>query len=502
MDLLAEPTLVRSNATALPSSAMDGALRRGPMRPAKLAPVRRRISGRVLARRLRQADLTALAAATAWVLSRAHGGLLAVTLGEAGPEILGALAAAAALKAAQTYDLGPRETLWPHLLKTAAATALGGVLALAGSAAGFVAPAEAGLFELSLVSGLSVLHAFDWMLVRRWRKAGRLTPNVVVVGATPNAQKLIEAAMASREVAVLGVFDDRASRIPPSIHGVPVLGDTKALMTHKLIPFVDRIVITVAPSAQTRVRELMERLKLLPNAVTLFMDMEGVDAQRAALSRLTEAPLTQVSGERAEDGRETAKRAQDLVFGVLALLAAAPIMAATALAVRLDSPGPIFFRQRRHGFNNEVINVWKFRSMRHDAADATAARQVSADDDRVTRVGKVIRRLSLDELPQLFNVLGGEMSLVGPRPHAIGMKTDGAEAAAFVAEYAWRHRMKPGITGWAQINGSVGALETAEQVRRRVALDVDYIERQSFWLDLYILIMTLPALLGDKTSVR
>ena len=183
-------------------------------------------------------------------------------------------------------------------------------------------------------------------------------------------------------------------------------------------------------------------------------------------------------------------------------MVALPVMAVIAALVRLDSPGPVLFRQRRHGFNNEEILVWKFRSMRTDATDDTGARQVSVDDDRVTRVGRFIRCTSLDELPQLINVLQGRMALVGPRPHPIGMKTAGQDSHRLVAEYAWRHRMKPGITGWAQINGSRGPVHTAEEVRRRVELDVDYIERQSFWLDLYILAMTLPRLLGDGEAVR
>ncbi len=173
-----------------------------------------------------------------------------------------------------------------------------------------------------------------------------------------------------------------------------------------------------------------------------------------------------------------------------------------ALAVKLDSPGPVFFRQKRHGFNNEEIWVLKFRSMRHDRADATASRQVSKDDDRVTRVGRVIRKLSLDELPQLINVLRGEMSLVGPRPHAIGMKSGGADAASLVNTYSHRHRMKPGLTGLAAINGSRGPVDDAESLRRRVMLDLSYIERQSVWLDLWIIAVTVPLMLGDKSAAR
>ena len=144
----------------------------------------------------------------------------------------------------------------------------------------------------------------------------------------------------------------------------------------------------------------------------------------------------------------------------------------------------------------------KFRTMRQEATDAHAETQVTAGDPRVTRVGRILRKTSLDELPQLLNVLRDEMSLVGPRPHAVGMKTGELESAQLVAEYAHRHRMKPGMTGWAAINGSRGPLHLPSEVRRRVALDVDYIDRQSFWLDLKIMALTIPSFFGDHTAVR
>ncbi len=278
-----------------------------------------------------------------------------------------------------------------------------------------------------------------------------------------------------------------------------------ALATHRLTPYVDRIVVTVPASAQGRVSQIIERLRVLPNEISLFLDFDpdGLGSLQATmLARLASAPLAQLSGGPRNAARAFWKRVQDLVIGSAALVVALPLMAVIALAVRLDSPGPILFRQRRHGFNNEEIVVWKFRSMRRETTDATASRQVSVGDERVTRVGRVIRRTSLDELPQLLNVLTGEMSLVGPRPHAIGMKTGDIESARLVGEYAHRHRLKPGITGWAAIKGSRGPVDTPDSVRRRVALDVEYIERQSFWLDLYILAMTLPCLLGDRAVVR
>jgi Undecaprenyl-phosphate glucose phosphotransferase len=334
------------------------------------------------------------------------------------------------------------------------------------------------------------------------RRSGRLIPNIVVVGATENAERLIERALASREVSVLGVFDDRKGRAPDTVRGVPLLGDTRALVGHRIMPYVDRIVITVSASAQSRVRDLVDKLRGLPNEITLFVDLGEADTESATLSRLCDLPLARLSGYRADGRRAFVKRAQDLVIGAIAMIVAAPLMAAVALAIRLDSPGPILFRQRRQGFNNEEIVVLKFRSMRHDRRDERAERQVSDGDDRVTRVGRFIRRTSLDELPQILNVLKGEMSLVGPRPHSPTMKTGDVESIRLVAEYAHRHRTKPGMTGWAAIQGSRGPLDTPEKVRRRVALDIDYIERQSFWFDLYIIAITLPCLLGDRQGPR
>jgi polysaccharide biosynthesis protein PslA len=481
----------------------EGANRRGPFRPDRLATVRERLSGATLARLFRGLDAAiAIVAALTVAVALAPRGLLNQPLGVILPLLIGPTLTLWGLRVARAYDLGQRESLPRHLGRVLAASVLGCCAAQLTALA--ESQGQMGVVAWAALStgGLVVCHAWAWTSVRRWRRNGRLTPNIVVVGATDNAARLIESALASREVNVLGIFDDRSDRVPSSLKGVPVLGDTNALIEHKILPFVDRVVITVTASAQTRVRSLIERLRVLPNAVTLFVDIEGQDTRAATLSRLADAPLTQVSGVHEDEQRAFRKRVQDLVLGTIGLIVAAPIMLLVAIAIRLDSPGPILFRQRRHGFNNEAIEVWKFRSMRVEATDHTARRQVEKNDDRVTRVGRFIRRTSLDELPQLFNVLRDEMSLVGPRPHPIGMLTGGEESQRLVAEYAWRHRMKPGITGWAQINGSRGPVHTREEVRRRVVLDVEYIERQSFGFDLYIMLMTLPRLLGDKDAVR
>jgi Undecaprenyl-phosphate glucose phosphotransferase len=349
---------------------------------------------------------------------------------------------------------------------------------------------------------LVVLHTLWWALVTRWRSQGWLTPNLVVVGATAHAEDLIELALARRDVNIIGIFDDRRERSPLAVSGVPVLGDTEAMLHHRVMPYVDLVVVTIDPAATARVREITARLSVLPNHLTLVFDDASSTRRSTAIDQLADAPLAPLHP--ATDGHRKAfaKRVQDLVIGVIGLVVAAPVLAVVAVAIRLDSPGPIFFRQRRHGFNNEEIVVWKFRTMRHEAADARAERQVTANDDRVTRVGRILRSTSLDEVPQLFNVITGEMSLVGPRPHAIGMKTGDVESAQLVAEYAHRHRIKPGMTGWAAIHGSRGPLHEPDEVMQRVAYDVEYIERQSFWLDLTIMAKTIPSMLGDRTAIR
>lgn len=483
-----------------PSLGVASPRRRGPLRPAALASSRRRIERPALKRLFSLLDALVMLAVALCALGLSGAPLLSRPLGEILPMATGSVLALAVMRSSRLYLFPPRQTLNRHLGKIAVVAIGAAITALSLS---FLAPewrSTTLTWSTGLALGLLIAHGLWWSRVEIWRREGRLTPNVVMVGATENAKRLIEAAIASRDVAVLGVFDDRAARSPQTVVGVPVLGDTEALLSHPLLPYVDRIVITVPPSAQERVRKLIERLRVLPNAVTLFLDVEGEKDHDAALSRLCN--LACVSGVERSEQRAFWKRIQDVVIGALALIVAAPLMVVIAVLVRLDSPGPIFFRQRRHGFNNEEIVVWKFRSMRVDAADAHAERQITKDDDRVTRVGRMIRALSLDELPQLINVLKGEMALVGPRPHAIGMKTAGEDSARLVADYAARHRMKPGLTGWAQINGSIGAVDTPEAVRRRVQLDVEYIENQTQWFDLYILVMTIPALIRARGTVR
>jgi exopolysaccharide biosynthesis polyprenyl glycosylphosphotransferase len=191
----------------------------------------------------------------------------------------------------------------------------------------------------------------------------------------------------------------------------------------------------------------------------------------------------------------------DKIVGSVLLIALSPVLALTALAVKLDSPGPVLFRQKRYGFDNDLIEVFKFRSMFVDASDATASRLVSKGDPRVTRVGRFIRKSSLDELPQLINVVfKGNLSLVGPRPHAVHAKAESRLYDEVVDGYFARHRVKPGITGWAQINGWRGETDTEEKIQKRVDYDLQYIENWSVLFDLVILARTPFALLKTESA--
>lgn len=347
------------------------------------------------------------------------------------------------------------------------------------------------------------LHANYLALTRTLTRMGQLSDNVVIVGATEAASRIVARNERERELNILGYFDDRAGRNPPPMGNIPFLGGIDELLAWDRLPEVDRIVVTVTSTAQARVRGLIDRLRKLPHEIILVLDLEGFNPEQTSLARIANAPAAYVSGAPRDLRRAMIKRTFDVVVTLCMLAAFALPMLIVAALIKLDSKGPVFFRQKRHGFNNEIIRVWKFRTMRPDRlAEEGVIRQTVSDDPRVTRIGRFLRQSSLDELPQLFNVLLGEMSLVGPRPHAVGMTAETIEVHRIVGDYAHRHRMKPGLTGWAQINGSRGPVHTTEGVRERVRLDMEYVNRASVWLDFYILLMTAPCLLGDASRAR
>ena len=340
-------------------------------------------------------------------------------------------------------------------------------------------------------------------LVRRWARSGRLVRRVIIVGGGREGETLVRALEheADSDLRICGVFDDRGGdRSPEVVAGIPKLGTVDDLVEFTRRTRVDLILVSLPLTAEERVLHMVRKLWVLPVDVRLAAHMSKLRFRPRAYSYIGNVPVLDIFDKPIADWNMVMKSAFDRIAGGLILLGMLPVMAAVALAIKLDSRGPVLFRQRRLGFNNEEIEVYKFRSLRHEYADPTASKVVTKNDPRVTRVGRFIRKTSLDELPQLINGLRGELSLVGPRPHAVEANTANKLWEEVVDGYFARHRVKPGITGWAQINGWRGEVNTPEKLQHRVEHDLYYIENWSLLFDLYILLRTPFALLRTENA--
>jgi Undecaprenyl-phosphate glucose phosphotransferase len=340
-------------------------------------------------------------------------------------------------------------------------------------------------------------------MVRHWGRGGRLVRRVIIVGGGREGESLVHALShePDSDLRICGVFDDRGGdRSPEVVAGIPKLGNVDDLVEFTRRTRVDLILVSLPLTAEERVLHMVRKLWVLPVDVRLAAHMSKLRFRPRAYSYIGNVPVLDIFDKPIADWNMVMKSAFDRVVGALALIGLLPVMAATAIAIKLDTRGPVFFRQKRLGFNNEVIDVYKFRSLRHEYADPTASKVVTRDDPRVTRVGRFIRKTSIDELPQLLNVLRGELSLVGPRPHAVEANTANKLWEEVVDGYFARHRVRPGITGWAQINGWRGEINTAEKLQHRVEHDLYYIENWSLLFDMYILLRTPFALLRTENA--
>jgi len=326
--------------------------------------------------------------------------------------LLGAVMFIFMLFSMKAHRFAPAETYSAHMKKVAVAA--GAALGLWLTTALMTRPdtfmpdalAKAGF---AATAGLFLLHSLYYSRIKVLHRRGALTPNIVMLGATESARRLIETNAKTHDLNILAIFDDRISRAPLNIHGVPIIGKIEDMLNWDQLPYINRIVVTLPSMAAERKQKFIEQVRLVPNSIAFLVDeFENLNHVQQRLSEIANVSLRDVTG-KAKSGRHTA-----------------------------------------------------------------------------------IKRLT-DK---------GEMSLVGPRPHAVGMRTEGKDSIDLVAEYAHRHRVKPGMTGWAQINGSRGALLNQADVARRVQLDIEYIERSSFFFDLMIMLKTLPCLLGDSETIR
>ncbi|MCW5722509.1 MAG: undecaprenyl-phosphate glucose phosphotransferase [Devosia sp.] len=356
------------------------------------------------------------------------------------------------------------------------------------------------------ISGTVLLVAYRLLLrglVQRWTEQGRLKRRTVIVGGGKDAEALIEQinAGADKDINLLGLFDDRIDeRSPEQVAGYSKLGKVSSLIEFARRTPVELVIVSMPLSAEKRVLDMLTQLWVLPVDIRLSAHMSKLKFTDKAYSYVSGVPVLDMADRPISDWNLVFKWVFDKLVAIAALILLAPVMLITAIAIKLESKGPVFFVQNRHGFNNQLIRIYKFRSMRTETLDYSASKQVTRNDPRVTRVGKFIRKTSIDELPQLFNVLKGELSIVGPRPHALQAKADNQLYYEAVDGYFARHRVKPGITGWAQINGWRGETDTIDKIMQRVNHDLYYIENWSLLLDLYIVLMTPVSLIAKNEN--
>jgi Undecaprenyl-phosphate glucose phosphotransferase len=381
-----------------------------------------------------------------------------------------------------------RRVYLEHVLRFCAFALLTGVVAVIGEVVEEVPAAVIGLFLVLAFASTTLARAGATRLLQLMKQRGHFAEVVAVVGSGPAAEHLMRRLQrdSTGHIELLGRFDDEGAADSGQ-------GRITELLAIGIRRRIDWIVLAPAATPGPDWLSTLERLQGMSVNLGHFMqhlgaldpaDGEPVLARHPWVGLLAERPIPH--------WHAVVKRTEDVLVGSCAALLLLPLMLLIALAIKMTSAGPVLFTQTRHGRNNREFEIYKFRSMRLEAAaDDGTIRQTERDDVRVTPLGRVLRATSMDELPQLFNVLAGDMSLVGPRPHAIQMRTAELLGSEIHEHYLHRHRVKPGITGWAQVNGARGATATAAQMERRVELDLHYIEHWSLWLDLRILVMTI-----------
>jgi putative colanic acid biosynthesis UDP-glucose lipid carrier transferase len=384
-----------------------------------------------------------------------------------------------------------------------------------------IASSWLGLLAILALCGYATrsLHFFDAQVLLWW---GLLTPallwiavftgrallrrnaarpenrrTAIVIGAGELGLRVSRSLVARgmRGVEVLGYFDDRTNdRVHDQAR--PRLGPLTDAAAYVREHGVHEVFITLPLGSQPRIVRLLEEVQGTTASVYYVPDVFAISIIQGRLQDLNGLPVVGLCETPFTGTNSLVKRVSDLVLASLILVLISPLLLAIAIGVKLSSPGPVIFRQRRNGLDGEEIVVWKFRSMR-TMDDGAVVRQATRDDPRVTRFGAFLRRTSLDELPQFFNVLQGQMSIVGPRPHAVAHNE---QYRALIKAYMVRHKVKPGITGWAQVNGHRGETDTIEKMQARVEYDLAYLRNWSLGLDLQIIARTVKLVFFDRKA--
>jgi Undecaprenyl-phosphate glucose phosphotransferase len=355
-------------------------------------------------------------------------------------------------------------------------------------------------FAASACGAVLLVRFTTSFFLRRLAKAGLFARNLVVLGEGAQLRALLTYLAASPPSfsSILGVFVDDHADLPESFSRWPILGRRADILNFTREHAVDDVFIALPWSATDKIKEISNTLREMPLNVYLAADLVGLQLSvRPAPEHYGTVPVVELMGRPLSGWGGLWKTVLDYGIGIPLVVVLSPAMLLIAIAIKIDSRGPVLFKQARYGFVNRVFEIYKFRTMKHEPTKPDRVVQSTRDDPRVTPLGRLLRRTSLDELPQLFNVLNGTMSLVGPRPHAIDHNEEFAQQ---VRGYFARHRVKPGLTGWAQVNGLRGEIKTVEDIEERVRYDTYYVENWSVLFDLKVLVRTLLIVITGRNA--
>lgn len=348
---------------------------------------------------------------------------------------------------------------------------------------------------------LGRLALTGWMQGKK--REGLFNLRVAIFGTGEQGQRLAQYIEGNERLTIdlVGFFDDREpARITGVSSDLPLCGNLDELVSLVRQGRIDQVIIALPWSAERRLQDIVAALAVTPVRIRLAPDLASFAFAQRPIVLLGDLPVMTLFERPITGLDQVMKKFEDLVLLAIILPLVLPVMVLAAIAIKLDSPGPVFFKQEREGFNNRKFHIWKFRSMRTDRLEFDNIQQASKRDPRITRVGAILRKTSIDELPQLINVLKGEMSIIGPRPHAPSTRAGNRFFNEIVDTYAARHNVKPGLTGWAQVNGWRGETDTEDKLIRRLEHDLFYIENWSIGFDLYILIRTVWAVLAPRNA--
>ena len=346
---------------------------------------------------------------------------------------------------------------------------------------------------------IATVHLLIRVLMRRYAPESRLKRRAVLVFASESARLLERGLRKIDDFELLGYFDDRdAGRTDGGVGDLPLLGKARDVAEYTQKNNVDVVFVVLPDNATKRVVGVLETLGDTTASVYYVPDFIAFQVFNAQFVEVAGFPVLQVAESPFFGADGLLKAIFDRAFAAVALVLLLPVFALVAVLIKRDSPGPVFFKQARYGLNGKRFFVYKFRSMTVGDDQVRQSRQATKDDDRITRIGRFIRKTSIDELPQFWNVMRGEMSVVGPRPHSI---SHNEQYRKEVRRYMVRHKVKPGVTGWAQVNGLRGETAQVERMVERIEYDLDYIRNWSPWLDIKIIVLTVWTVLrGDDNA--